>query len=353
MPKVSVMMPAYNVEQYIGEAIESILNQTFQDFELIIIDDGSTDDTYALGRQYAQSHANIRLLQNEQNRGIAYTRNRLLEKAKGEYLAVLDSDDVSLPDRLEKQVRFLDNHPEVGLLGGWVRYFGTPEVEGKVSERLMGAKRIACRLLFSNVFGQSTVMFRRELAPLRYDMAMPPAEDYHLWVRMSWETATENLPEVLVRHRVHERNISTLQADVIRRNVREIHRQQLERLGVSPTLAQLDLHYGIGSQQLEVCADTLMAALDWLSILDRQNRETKKYPQGAFNLELAYHINYLLTTFYPLGSSPMAKALNYPLVRTLIPKTRRWKFQLLASGDSPSASPLGRALYRTYKKMKP
>lgn len=351
MPKVSLMMPAYNVEKYIGEAIESVLDQTFQDFELLIVEDGSTDQTYRIARQYEAKSDKIRLFQNDKNRGIAYSRNRLLEEAQGTYLAVLDSDDVALPTRLEKQVQFLDAHPEVGLLGTWIEHFGKGAIAGETSQYLTDYAPLACRLLFQNNFAQSSVMFRRALAKLGYDSRMPPAEDYHLWVRISWQTAVRNLPEPLVRYRVHDANISSHQADVIRRNVAEIYRQQLVRLGLTPTEDELKLHYALANQRLNQDENTLQAALNWLTKLHRANQQTQKYPAVAFNQEISYHLNYLLTHFYPLGS-PLLSALEAPLVRELVSSPRRWQLRFLALGDSQTAPFWGKCLYALYKKVK-
>ena len=115
MPRVSVVMPAYNAEKYIGEAIDSILNQTFTDFEFIIIDDGSSDRTADIVKSY--SDPRIRLLANERNSGIVASLNRGIQKATGKYIARMDADDYSRLDRIKKQVDFLDNHPEVIALG--------------------------------------------------------------------------------------------------------------------------------------------------------------------------------------------------------------------------------------------
>ena len=115
-------MPAYNAEKYINEAIDSILAQTFTDFEFIIIDDGSTDSTCAIVESYSDSR--IRFFKNEHNLGVAATLNRGLDLARGEYIARMDADDISLPTRFEKQAAYMDSHPDVVVCGTGVECFG-------------------------------------------------------------------------------------------------------------------------------------------------------------------------------------------------------------------------------------
>ena len=117
MPLVSVIMPVYNGEKYLAEAIDSILVQTFTDFELLIVDDGSQDNSAEIIRSYVKRDSRIRFFQQEQNEGSANARNRGIANAKGEFIAAMDCDDVSLPERLQKQVDFLESHPEIGALG--------------------------------------------------------------------------------------------------------------------------------------------------------------------------------------------------------------------------------------------
>jgi glycosyltransferase involved in cell wall biosynthesis len=118
-PKVTVFIPVYNREKYVGDAIESILAQTFSDFEILLVDDGSTDHSVDLIRSYTDPR--IRLACNEENLGIPKTRNKGVELARGQYMAMLDSDDRAYPHRLEKQVAFLDNHPDYAQVGSWCR----------------------------------------------------------------------------------------------------------------------------------------------------------------------------------------------------------------------------------------
>lgn len=205
--KVSVVVSVYNGEKYLREAVDSILGQTFRDFEFIIVDDGSTDRTWAILQSY--NAPRIVLLRNQENIGLTRSLNKGLAAARGEYIARMDADDVSLPERLEKQVAYLDAHSEVGLLGTWIEIIGERGERLSVLRRPIEPPLITWSLLFDNCLAHSTVMYRRSLVgklggynPSRY------AQDYDLWSRMSFETQIVNLPEVLVRWRSHPDGIS-------------------------------------------------------------------------------------------------------------------------------------------------
>ncbi len=206
-PKVSVVMSVYNGEKYLREAVDSILGQTFRDFEFIIVDDGSTDNTWAILQSYDDPR--VILVRNEENIGLTKSLNKGLAIAQGEYIARMDADDVSLPERLEKQVAYLDEHPEVGLIGTSVEIIGKEGERLAVLRRPMDPPLITWSLLFDNCLVHSTVMYRRSLVeklggynPGRY------AQDYDLWSRMSFRTQIAKLPEVLISWRRHPAGIT-------------------------------------------------------------------------------------------------------------------------------------------------
>lgn len=214
MPKVSVLMPVYNTpEGYLRAAVESILAQTFEDFEFIIVDDGSTNNAEAVVLSYSDSR--IQYVKNEKNLGVTATRNRLVGLSHGEYLALMDSDDISLSARLAKQVEFLDTHPDVGVLGTWIEFF--PESR-KVEALPTDSNAMKQYLLFrESAVMNSSAMMRRSLQP-HYNENYTSAEDYALWLELIDRTEFANLPEVLVRYRWHGANLSHLFAAEIGRN---------------------------------------------------------------------------------------------------------------------------------------
>ncbi len=208
-PKVSVLMPAYNVEKYIGEAIESILNQTFTDFEFIIVDDGSTDGTWKIIQSYAEKDSRIVPLQNEKNLHISKTRNRLIGLARGEYVMWQDADDISVGDRTQKQVNFLDEHDDVGIVGGFLEMFTE---KGEVSIRKYSNSDTTLR---KNIFKFVTVsqpvsMVRKSIYNKVgiYNERFNVAEDLDLLFRVGSVSKLANVQEIMLKYRIFDESIT-------------------------------------------------------------------------------------------------------------------------------------------------
>jgi glycosyltransferase involved in cell wall biosynthesis len=200
-PAVSVLMPAYNASEYLRDSIDSVLNQTFADFEFIIIDDGSCDDTAAIVQSY--SDRRIRFFR-QPNQGLAATLNRAIELSTGSLLARQDADDVAYPERFARQKQFMDDHPEIALVGTAAEIW----VEDKPSIRFhrhpCDPAELALRMLFDNYFVHSSVMIRRKVfdtvGKYSSEKARQP-EDFELWSRVSRQFSMANLPEVLEIYR--------------------------------------------------------------------------------------------------------------------------------------------------------
>jgi glycosyltransferase involved in cell wall biosynthesis len=204
-PKITVLMPVYNCELYIREAVDSILNQTFIDFEFLIIDDASTDATVAIIKTYTDPR--IQLIQKPENSGYTNSLNHGLSIARGEYIARMDGDDISLPERFAKQVTFLDAHQDVVLCGTFYSIIGKEKVI-TVPENF---EDIKLALLRKCCFGHPTVMIRKNSLDrllVIYDVNKEPAEDYDLWVRLLAIGKMHNLQEVLLNYRVHDSQVS-------------------------------------------------------------------------------------------------------------------------------------------------
>jgi len=219
-PCISVLMPVYNGERFLREAIESILNQTFTDFEFIIVDDGSTDNTWQILQGYAASEPRIVLVRNETNLGLARSRNRILGRARGEYIAVMDADDVSLPERLSTQVAFLDESPEVGVVGCAIHVIDADGSSIRIVHYPTMHSLLLWALCFHTPFAQPSVVMRRAAVERvgGYDTSFPPAEDRDLWQRLSSVTHLANLPEVYLLYRQHPDQVSRRSADIQTRN---------------------------------------------------------------------------------------------------------------------------------------
>ena len=185
MPKVSVIMGIYNCAPYLQEALDSLYAQTFQDYEIVLCEDGSKDNTYEVAKQNADSHPNIKLLRNERNLGLNATLNKCLAVADGEYIARMDGDDISVPTRFEKEVKFLDEHPEYAIVTTPMKYFD----EGGIFRVGKGGKepKVTDFPKYSP-FCHAPCMVRKEAydAVGGYSVAdnLLRQEDYHLWIKM-------------------------------------------------------------------------------------------------------------------------------------------------------------------------
>lgn len=203
--KVSCVIPVYNREDLVGAAIESILNQDYQDYEILLIDDGSSDDSCAKIKSYQDTR--IRLLCNDKNRGIAYTRQRLMEEARGEYIAFLDSDDVAMANRLSLQVTYLEEHPDTVLVSGSC-YFQSNQ--GSKAHILgMTSKQLKYALIFDNPIVTSMTMIRKETL-LEHGIKIHDdchvSEDYDIWTQLALHGKIEALEQVVGIQKVDTAN---------------------------------------------------------------------------------------------------------------------------------------------------
>lgn len=222
-PSISVILPVFNAEKYISESIESVLSQTFSDFELIVIDDGSTDGTYAILNSYLAKDKRIRLITRE-NKGLIATLNEGVDVSKSEWIARMDADDIALPDRFEQQVEAI-RQTGVDICGGWVKRFGT--ADNRIVKLQQTDNAIKKEMLFCSPFAHPTIMIRsRLLKQLRYNEAWKNAEDYDLWER-AIESGCKmiNIPKVLLLYRVHPGQVSIKSANFQQEQGQKIRRR--------------------------------------------------------------------------------------------------------------------------------
>ncbi|MFB9844067.1 glycosyltransferase family 2 protein [Mucilaginibacter ginsenosidivorans] len=209
-PLVSVIMPVYNSAPYLREAVESILNQSYRHFEFLIFNDGSTDESGAILASYRDER--IKLTDCGENKGYIHWLNEGIKNAKGVYIARMDSDDVALAGRLEKQVSYLQEHAAIGLCGCRVQPI-RDGLLGKIWDYPVSDAAIRIAFLFQNPLAHPAVLIRRGLLEqyqLFYDAAYYPAEDYFMWFRLRDKTQFHNLDEVLLHYRLHDRQTSNL-----------------------------------------------------------------------------------------------------------------------------------------------
>ena len=231
MPKVSVVMPVYNGEEYLAQAIDSILTQTFADFEFLIIDDCSTDGTASILAEYARRDSRIKILRQAQNLGVAGALNVGCRQAQGEYIARMDADDVSLPMRFEKQVRFLDAHPEIAVVGTAITVIDADDTEIEEIHYPTNPRVIGWMLIFEDCLVHPTVLMRRSIAQqFGFYATALPAQDYALWGRISFEHLLANIPQVLLNYRTWAANTTST-------------KRELQAQSVKNTVAMMIAHY--------------------------------------------------------------------------------------------------------------
>lgn len=238
-PVISVIMPVYNAQTYLHECMNSVLNQTFSDFEFIIIDDCCTDNTASILSSY--NDARIKIFKNETNLGLTKSLNRAIELAQGKYIARMDADDICLPARFEKQVQLLEANPQIGLCGTWYESFGD---RAGIARYSTTHHEIVLGLLYQSQFCHPTVMMRKEILDkhhLRYDTNFTTAQDYELWSRMAHVCEAANVPEVLLRYRFHAESISSKKKEQQLQNRIKIIANQFAKMGVVISDEQIEL----------------------------------------------------------------------------------------------------------------
>ncbi len=280
-------MPVYNGARYLQEAIDSILAQTLTDFELLIVDDGSTDNSVELVAAYADKR--IRHIQNPENIGIARTRNRALELASGQFIALMDCDDVSHRDRLRQQVDFMQANPAVALCGTWVRMLGAAR---QVLWRCpLGSDFIRGSMLFACPFGAPSVMLRKEHVQTLsqcFDSDFDSAEDYDLWERIAAQFPTVNIPRALLDYRIHPGQISDTHHSEQKDKAWRVQLRLLRQLQIEPDQHDKNTHLsiGLGYYRGESSLD-IGAVGAWLERLYQANASLAVFPVQDFKRVLA------------------------------------------------------------------
>ncbi|MCW5875594.1 MAG: glycosyltransferase [Anaerolineales bacterium] len=285
MPKVSVVMAVHNGELYLSEALDSIFQQSLRDFEFLVIDDASTDGTAEI--LAACTDPRLHIHTNKSQLGLAASLNLGLEQARGEYIARMDHDDISLPRRLEMQASYLDEHPDVDVLGAWVRTLGQPPEQTWRYPTEDDA--IRSELLFNPVLVHSSVMLRRSSLgkhKLRYDPKLPRAQDYDLWTRVAGRLRFANLNKVLLCYRVHSSQVGQRFGEEQQQIANRIRLDHLHRLGIKPNAEQAKLHHAISRWEFPTGEDGLQTLQRWFAALRAANQASAVFPATAFGAAL-------------------------------------------------------------------
>jgi len=215
-PSVSVVLPVFDGEAYLDQAVESILAQSLGAIELIAIDDGSRDRSLAILKAHAVADPRLRVVTRE-NRGLVATLNEAIALAEAEFVAIMNADDVALPTRLEKQLVFLQRHPQVAVVGCQVQLLTSGSASSVVARLPVTPEEVRAFLPLASPVAHPAVMFRREAVTAcgLYREQMMPAEDYDLWLRISEHHDIANLPEVLLQYRLHGGQVSASRFEAV------------------------------------------------------------------------------------------------------------------------------------------
>lgn len=278
-PLITVIMPVYNCEKYILEAVESILQQTYTNFELILIDDCSTDATLQICKSFQDDR--IVIIEKERNSGYTNSLNYGLSIAKGKYIARMDGDDISLPMRFEKQVDFLEANEDIVLCGTQYNIIGTE----KVCNHPLTHDEIKVKLLSGSYIAHPTVMFKKDFFDkhnLSYNSKMEPAEDYDLWSRVVFLGRVENLKDVLLQYRVHEQQTSIVKNERQEFLANKIRLNLLQKIIPEKVLLSNRLIFLNTFKNGIIDVKLLKDNFDFFNLLLKKNKEKKVFDTNLF-----------------------------------------------------------------------
>ncbi len=308
-PRIAVVLPVFNGERYITEAVESVLRQTFTDYELIVVNDGSTDRTAELLARF--SDPRMRVVSFPDNRGLVSALNTGIAESRAELIARMDADDICLPQRFQMQVKFLDEHPEVGICGTWTRGFGT---ENSRMEPPADPAGVAARIFFGWTIDHPSVMMRRSVLDrhgLRYRDEFRHVEDFDLFTRAAEITQVANVAVCLLLTRAHAEEISVVHRQEQVSTERRIMVRQLATLIPNATEADKELHLKIAYGSLG--RSRFHQAERWLLRLQQANCERQRYNQQAFDNELRWRWFLLHANAGPGGYGVVKSYRSLPL----------------------------------------
>lgn len=318
MIKLSVLMSNYNTPvNYLRKAIESVLNQTYKNFELIIVNDGSEDESKNIIYEYAKKDSRVVIVENEKNMGLPASLNRGLDVCSGEYVARMDTDDICYPDRFEKQIAFMDANPDLILSGAWADIFGSDE--NKIVETW---KPVMCnqdeyhiRLLFSSepLIIHPTAIFRKSMLDknnLRYstDIRFKYAEDYRMWVECSEFGSIGILESVVIKYRneISENRITISKAKEMKKCNQNIQEEQLKKIGVELTDKLFEYHFRLlgGRKPYDINYKK------WIALLIKNNALRKVYSQEIL-IKLLHERWYTITYYGIAYEKSVLKRIKY------------------------------------------
>ncbi|MDE9563743.1 glycosyltransferase [Xenorhabdus bovienii] len=306
-PKISVLMSVYNGEKYLEEAIDSILSQTFEDYELIIIDDGSTDSSPSILSSYAEKDMRVKVITNENNIGLILSLNKGLYMASSNLVARMDADDIAIPERLKIQVDFMQNHPDIVVCGGFTTYLENP-TKGDI--HATSHEGIVAECFFHCPVAHPTVMMRKDkILELTdgYDPNDLYAEDYGLWSRliMSKRARFANINKPLLNYRTHPNNPRFEYKKKQKKTAVTIQQKMFSSLGIDIPLKDVSL---MNHSEGKISIDDVKQCEFWLYKIEQCTDNMSKIERIAFLREIKDKKMYL---WRKIRKSSMSAILRY------------------------------------------
>lgn len=293
-PLISVVLPVYNVAPYIKEAIDSILQQTFQNFEILVIDDCSTDATLDIVNQYNDDR--IKIITKEKNKGLIDSLNIGLKAAKGKYIARMDGDDLSDLKRFEKQLHILENNLEIKVCGSWLQAFGKDD---KIIKHKQHHEQILVNMMLHCSMSLGAVMLDRAWAEGEYfNEEKKHVEDYDFWSRVIWKGKLYNIQEVLYHYRIHETQVSTTYNEIQKKGDVPIKLVFFKKLNYNQDKFEDSFLEKMFLLNEFFSIEEFTLFLEWLTTLQKQNEKFKIYNQTDFNQVLESYRKGLIYKIY-------------------------------------------------------
>ena len=278
--KISVILPVYNSARYLNVAIDSVLSQTYKNFEFIIINDGSVDRTEAIISSCQDPR--IKLIKHNRRLGIVKSLNQGLKMAKGKYVIRMDADDISFTQRFEKQINFMESNPKIAISGSWVEVFGTKNYYWRPPTT---HETIKSKLMFESSLIHPSVIFRRQAIiknKLFYRPNYNSAEDYDLWSRAADKTKLGNLNQVLLKYRQHHSQVTKSSFKQQLNSADKIRKKLIKRLKLNPSSSELKLHSQLSQRKSFSNKKSLLNAKNWLTKLVQANQTVNYFDRNAF-----------------------------------------------------------------------
>lgn len=287
-PPITVLFPVYNASAYLKEAMDSILNQTFKEFEFLVINDGSTDESVEIIESYEDGR--IRLVHNEENLGLIATLNKGIDLIDSKYIVRADADDICLPERLHQQYNFMEANPDIGISGTWHEMLGHPSGRKRGTKYSTDDDMIRIKHMYQVHLTHGTSIIRKEVLDehnLRFDPDFKHAEDYDLFVRMSMYCKMSNIPEVLYLVRYHESSVSRQFRDVQKANSVRVSKRQFKEMGIDLVDEEIALYQHMAHGDFGLSKETMEQVRDLFGRIIAANRLSMYVSKEKYQKHLA------------------------------------------------------------------